>query len=87
MKEIYRYLDERNSARRWFDLPKLSLDRPQDLRILAELVEGDLSPENLTCDGELPRAVVIERRTYLIAVAKQIKQRDPSIQFWELDHG
>lgn len=87
MKEIYRYLDERNTVRRMMNLPELDLDRPQDLRILAELVEGDLSPENLTCDGELPRAVVIERHTYLIAVAKQIKQRDPSIQFWELDHG
>lgn len=86
MKEIYRYLDERNVVRRMFNRPELDLDNPQDLRTLAEMVEGDLSPENLTMDGELPAAQVKQRHAYLIAVAKQIKRRDPSIRFWELDH-
>ena len=34
----------------------------KDLRI----VENDLSPENLTCDGELPHAMVVHRRNELL---------------------
>jgi hypothetical protein len=87
VKNLIKYAAERNAVRKLMRLSPLDVNSIADLRVLAELVEGDLSPENLTCDGELPRDVVVQRHTYLIAVAKQIKQRDPSIRFWELDHG
>lgn len=86
MKNLTKYAAERNAVRKLMRLSPLDVNSIADLRVLAELVEGDLSPENLTCDGELPRDVVVQRHTYLIAVAKEIKQIDPSIRFWELDH-
>lgn len=92
MQEIYQYLGERNAMRVLFKQRKLRLYVPgggpdhSDLRTLAAYLEGDLSPENLTMDGELSRDVVAQRHAYLIAVARQIKQLNPSITFWELDH-
>lgn len=44
-------------------------------------VECELSPENLTCDGELPRSQVTKRRRALLAKrAELVKElgREPS---------
>jgi len=42
-----------------------------------------LSPENLTCDGELPRSQVQARYRQLTAAARELKQLDPSVKFYE----
>lgn len=47
-------------------------------------IEYDLSPENLTCDGELSRAQVQARYRSLTTVAQQLQQLDPSVSFYEL---
>jgi hypothetical protein len=44
------------------------------------MLSNDLSPENLSCDGELPMAEVISRSRFLKKVASQLKAMDPSIQ-------
>lgn len=86
MKYLLDYLDNTNTFRKMFGSRALDISNPEDLRYLASKLEGDLSPENLTMDGELPAAEVKKRHNYLIAVARDIKQLDPSIRFWELDH-
>ena len=86
MQEIYQYLGERNAMRVLFKQRKLHLENLEDLRTLALHLESDLSPENLTCDGEANPAYVKQRHRFLLAVARQIKIKDPSITFWELDH-
>jgi len=47
--------------------------------------EQSLSPENLTCDGELPRAEVNRRYKELMTAAKQLKKLDPSVTFYEYE--
>jgi hypothetical protein len=42
-----------------------------------------LSPENLTCDGELSRTEVNRRYKELMTAAKQLKKLDPSVKFYE----
>jgi hypothetical protein len=42
-----------------------------------------LSPENLTCDGELPRNQVHARYKLLTKAAFELKQLDPSVKFYE----
>jgi hypothetical protein len=49
------------------------------------MIDGCLSPENLTCDGELPRAEVNRRYKELMTAAKQLKKMDPSVKFYEYD--
>jgi hypothetical protein len=52
---------------------------------VAEMIDCALSPENLSCDGELPRAEVNRRYKELMTAAKQLKQLDPSVKFYEYE--
>jgi hypothetical protein len=45
-------------------------------------LDADLSPENLTCDGELPRAEVQKRYNFLTRAAKELKSFDPSVEMY-----
>jgi hypothetical protein len=47
------------------------------------MIDAALSPENLTCDGELPRAEVNARYKELMTAAKQLKKLDPAVKFYE----
>jgi hypothetical protein len=49
------------------------------------MIDAALSPENLTCDGELPRAEVNRRYKELMTAAKQLKKLDPSVKFYEYE--
>lgn len=66
MKALNTYLEERNRIARLFKSRELSY--PQDRQKIIQMVEGDLSPENLTCDGELSRGAVMKRLRFLQAV-------------------
>jgi hypothetical protein len=58
MKALQEYLEQRNQIRALFKSRPLSLANAQDRQQLADDISSSLSPENLTCDGELPRSVV-----------------------------
>jgi hypothetical protein len=49
------------------------------------MIDAALSPENLTCDGELPRAEVNRRYKELMTAAKQLKKLDPAVKFYEYE--
>lgn len=78
---LARYLREYNQWSRYTGKPQLTLD---DVAELAELIDLDLSPENLTCDGELAPSQVQSRYRYLTACAREILALDPRITFCEL---
>jgi len=46
---------------------------------VAKMIDSDLSPENLSCDGELPRAEVNRRYRELTAAARDLIKLDPSM--------
>lgn len=66
----------------WNHLP-LDPNSASDRQRIAESLEGELSPENLTCDGELPRSQVQARYRQLMQAAKELKQLDPSVKMYE----
>ncbi len=41
-------------------------------KYLVGCLDCDLSPENLSCDGELPKAHVKQKRAYLMAVKAEL---------------
>jgi hypothetical protein len=49
------------------------------------MIDSALSPENLTCDGELSRTEVNRRYKELMTAAKQLKKLDPSVTFYEYE--
>ena len=51
---------------------------------VAKMIDCKLSPENLTCDGEMPRSQVQARYRILTAAAKELVKLDPSVKIYEL---
>ena len=85
MSVLKKYLDRKNAYATIFGAKALTLDSAVDRQKIADSIDSDLSPENLTCDGELPRSMVQSRYKELIAAAKQLKKLDPSVTFYEYD--
>jgi hypothetical protein len=52
---LHHYIEDKNLVRWVFQLPPMDADNLSlaDVIGLLDLIEDDLSPENLTCDGEL----------------------------------
>ena len=83
MKELKEYVNQKNSWNAIFNKKGLSLTSAEDRQRIASMLDSDLSPENLTCDGELPRGTVIARHKQLTKVAKQLLALDPTVKFYE----
>jgi hypothetical protein len=85
MKALQAFVDQKNRWNSIFKGPQYSLNSAKDRQALADIIDCDLSPENLTCDGELPRAEVQRRYKTLTTAAKQLKELDPTVKFSEYD--
>lgn len=83
MSALTAYLDRKNSFAKIFGQKELSLQVAADRQRIADSIDSDLSPENLTCDGELPRGQVQARYKQLTAAANELKRLDPSVKFYE----
>ena len=79
MSALTQYLDRKNSFAKIFGNKELSLQNAKDRQSIADSIDSDLSPENLTCDGELPRSEVNARYRSLTAAAKDLIKLDPSV--------
>ena len=82
MKELKEYVARKNKWNAIFMGDQYTLESAADRQRIADMLDSDLSPENLTCDGELPRAQVISRKKFLDAAAKQLQALDPSVQMY-----
>ena len=78
------YVAQKNTWTRIFKGRELSLLRAEDRQRIADMIDADMSPENLTCDGELPRTVVQEKIRRLSRCAEQLLSIDPSVTFYEM---
>jgi hypothetical protein len=85
MKALQKYLDLKNHWNSIFKGEQYEIATQAGRQRLADQIDSALSPENLTCDGELPRAEVNRRYKELMTAAKQLKQLDPSVKFYEYE--
>lgn len=83
MSALTAYLDRKNSFATLFGGKELSLQNATDRQKIADSIDCDLSPENLTCDGELPRSLVQKRYKELTTAAFELKRLDPTVKFYE----
>lgn len=54
---------------------------------VAKMIDAKLSPENLSCDGELPRAQVQARYRALTSAAQDLVNLDPSMAQFMYEFG
>ena len=83
MSVLQEFVDRANLFRSMAKQPLLSLAIAKDRQTIANLIDGDLSPENLSCDGELSRAETNRRYNRLCKAAEQLLKVDPSVKFYE----
>ena len=81
MKNLKAYVDQKNRWDTIFRTPALVIGR--DNQRIAENIDSDLSPENLSCDGELPISQVRRRYQQLTSAARELQQLDPTVKFYE----
>jgi hypothetical protein len=83
MKALEDYVEGRNRIRALFGERPLNLKNAKDRQQLADDISCSLSPENLTCDGEIPRSVVEKKYRMLTKVRDQLARLDPQVEFYE----
>jgi hypothetical protein len=80
---LEQYVEQKNKWRGIFNQAPLSLLNQQDRQAIANSIDSELSPENLTCDGEL-RGSQVQQFRYLTRCAEELITIDPSVTFYEM---
>ena len=86
MKALQTFIDQKNRWNAIFNGEQYEIKTAKGRQKVADMIDNALSPENLTCDGELPRAEVNRRFKELNSAAKQLRQLDPAVKFYEYDY-
>lgn len=81
MKNLKSYVDQKN---RWDSIfGKKPLIIGEHNQQIADSIDSDLSPENLTCDGELSASMIRQRHLQLSLAAQELIDLDPTVTFYE----
>lgn len=85
IQALEQYVEQKNRWGAIFGKPALSLLNAKDRQSIANSIDGDLSPENLTCDGELRGSQVREKHAYLTRCARELMSIDSTVTFYEFN--
>ena len=85
ISNLEQYVEQKNRWGALFGNKPLSLLNAKDRQLIANSIDGDLSPENLTCDGELPASQVRQRHAFLTRCAQELQSIDPAVTFYEFN--
>jgi hypothetical protein len=83
MQALRKFIEQKNHWNSFFQGEQYEIATAAGRQRVADMIDNALSPENLTCDGELPRAEVNRRYRELTQAAKQLRQLDPAVTFYE----
>ena len=83
MKELKEFVERENKWSSIFGSAPLSLQSAADRKRIASKIDSCLSPENLSCDGELSRTQVNAKFKFLTRAAEQLMKLDPSVEIHE----
>jgi hypothetical protein len=76
------YVERKNAWAELFNGKALSLLDAADRATIAKSLDADLSPENLTCDGELRGQALRNRQAYLTRCVDELLSIDPSCNYF-----
>jgi len=73
MKNLQAYIDQKNTWGSFFNSPQINFPLSQtQVNDLARSLDGDLSPENLHCDGEISQTQAQNKYNYYGRVIKEL---------------
>ena len=85
MKALQEFIAQKNHWNSFFKGEQYEIQSAKGRQRIADMIDAALSPENLTCDGELSRTEVNRRYKELMTAAKQLKKLDPAVKFYEYE--
>jgi len=83
MIALQKYIDQKNKWNRLFKGKEYEIQTSKGRQEVADCLDCDLSPENLSCDGELSRSQVQVKYRQLTQVAKELQKLDSTVKFYE----
>ena len=83
VSELTAFVDRKNAFS--FGGKLLSLQSATDRQTIAELIDSELSPENLSCDGEVSMTEVRRKLKALTKAGNQLLKLDHTVKMWGLD--
>lgn len=83
MKALQAYIDRKNRWNAIFKGEQFEIQTAQGRQRVADALDADLSPENLTCDGELPRSQIQAKHRALAQAAQELQKLDSTVKFYE----
>ena len=83
MKALQAYIDRKNRWNAIFKGEQFEIQTAQGRQRVADALDADLSPENLTCDGELPRSQIQAKHRALARAAQELQKLDSTVKFYE----
>jgi hypothetical protein len=78
-KALAKFIEDKNRWNSFFKGEQYEVETARGRCRVAQMIDAALSPENLTCDGELPRAEVNRRYKELTTAARELIKLDPSV--------
>ena len=85
MKELIEFVSRENYFRSMCKQSVWCLNNSADRQAIAEQIDSALSPENLSCDGEISRTEARRKLKTLTKAGIQLLKLDPTVKMWELD--
>jgi hypothetical protein len=85
MQALRKFIEQKNHWNSFFQGEQYEIATAAGRQKVADMIDNCLSPENLTCDGELSRTEVNRRYRELTQAAKQLRTLDPAVTFYEYD--
>lgn len=83
IKNLEAFVQQENAWAAIIGQPQLTLLKAEHRQRIADRIDAQLSPENLSCDGELSYAETNRRYRNLTRCAEQLLSIDPSVKFYE----
>jgi len=83
MTALTAYISQKNGWNAIFGGYQYEINTAQGRQRVAQSLDSDLSPENLTCDGELRGAQVQTKLRALKQAAAELKKLDPSVKMYD----
>jgi len=80
MKTLQAYIEQKNRWNAIFKGEQFEVKSASGRRRVAQSLDADLSPENLTCDGEVRGVELRKKQDYLNQCVTELIRLDPSVK-------
>lgn len=80
---LAKYVEQKNRWRAIFGERELDIKNAADRQKIADMIDADLSPENLHCDGEISASQARAKYQMLTKAAQDLYRVDPTVKFYE----